>query len=299
MVKCREQRVVSCWKRRYSYEDMCIDIHRLSARYAEILRVQILTQTLDGRNVYCLCLGNREAGQCVLVDAALHGREWLNTQLLMYILEKCCRGYRTERYHGRRYCDLLEQVCVYLLPMMNPDGVTISQFGLKKIIRPEWRKQIQSICGEEVLSRWKANVRGVDLNRNYDSHFWDNPVRLPSSAEYGGEYPLSEPESAALVRLVQQIHPAAVINYHEAGGLIYYTRPSLTLSVVHCLTGYPVEWEIQGSPGCFGDWLEQEGIDYCTVETCCGKAPVGHWQWYPVYWRNRNVLLALADALAE
>ena len=189
-------------------------------------------------------------------------------------------------------------MCVYLLPMMNPDGVAVSQQGISAIRNPGLRRIVWPLAGGK--SRfWKANARGVDLNRNFDCGFYRNPVKEPASMEYGGDRPFSEPETEILVRLVESVKPVGVINYHEAGPLIYYTRPSGLLTAVQRMTGYPMEQEQGGCPGSFGDWLTQRGIVYCTVETCRGRAPVKHWQIYPCYLKNSRILAVAAKAAAD
>lgn len=298
MAEGQKKRIVRMTKRNYSYEDMRENIWELRQRYRDIIDVRILERTADQRNIYCICLGNPVAKQSIVTDAALHGREWLNTQLIMGILEFYCENYYRGKYQGRYYRDLFDEVCVYLLPMMNPDGVTISQFGAEKIHNEDLSRLVRQL-GQGKEAVWKSNARGVDLNRNYDSRFDENPVKIPSHEEYGGEYPLSEPESRALVRLIKKVNASAVINYHETGPLIYYTKSSSLLKTAHRVTRYPMVKEEMGSPGCLGDWLEREGISYCTLETCRGKAPVGHWQIYPAYFRNRNLLAALAKEIYE
>ena len=73
---------------------------------------------------------------------------------------------------------------VWLVPVANPDG---SAAGLR------------------------CNANGVDLNRNFP---WD---WRPSD---GGPAPLSEPETQALVTLVEQQHPDVVIWVHQPLGYV-------------------------------------------------------------------------------
>ena len=63
----------------------------------------------------------------------MHAREWLNSQLVMKMIEQCASQYYTGSYGGRTYRRLFKNVCFYVIPMLNPDGVNISQYGLARI----------------------------------------------------------------------------------------------------------------------------------------------------------------------
>ena len=54
---------------------------------------------------------------------------------------------------------------------VNPDGVTISQYGPKKIRNATLRKNLYKIANGFSFKEWKANARGVDINRNYAEGF--------------------------------------------------------------------------------------------------------------------------------
>ncbi len=295
MLRClnrrlERKRVVSLWKMIYSYENMRADIEELRKRYGGILDVVVLERTADQRNVFCIRIGNPMADHSFVVDAALHGREWLNTQVLMRILEDDCRILTGKTYKGRFYRKILDKVCLYILPMVNPDGVSISQYGVAIIRDNRLREAIMGMPKESYY-RWKANARGVDLNRNFTIDFKQNLEKQPSAQEYGGEKPLSEQETKALVRLVENVHPKAVIHYHEAGSLIFYQKKSPIIKKISHITHYPTRKEDEPAPGCFSSWLTGQGIVSCTVETCHGKAPAPHWQIFLVYIRNRKILM--------
>jgi len=61
----------------------------------------------------------------------------------------------------------------------------------------------------------RGNARGVDLNRNFPYRWRPSS---PSSPEYSGPRPLSEPESRAVARLAKRLEPDVSIWYHQPWG---------------------------------------------------------------------------------
>ncbi|MCD7825849.1 MAG: hypothetical protein LUH14_07815 [Clostridiaceae bacterium] len=293
-------RIVSAWKGKYSYERMKRDLKRLAERYPGLLKLNTIGKTADGRAVFCMRMGNPKAETRILLQAGMHGREWLNTLFFMKMMEEGCVCCRTGHYQGRTYRELFQKTCFYILPMVNPDGVQISQFGVSGIRKKELRERLERMESGG-WRRWKSNARGVDLNRNYSTGFgakWAEG-RKPGREEYPGCAPASEEETKALMRLVAMLEPDGVVNYHETGQLIYYAGENIVSETLHQLTGYPLCREKGPANGNFGDWLEIHKIPWCTVETCRGRAPVFRWQ-FPGLWRkNRSLLPALSAAFLQ
>lgn len=288
--------IVNIYDAKYSYADLSRDIKKMAKFYQDVMELSVLAKTADNNNVYCIRLGNASAKKKILIQSAMHAREWLNSQLVMKMAERCCKYYYSGKYNGKTYSKLFNKVCVYIVPMLNPDGVNISQYGLARIKSPSLRKLVRRL-GRGSYRRWKANARGVDLNRNFSAGFRKgNSRRTKRGREgYSGPHAFSERETKALVKLINQIKPKAVINYHEAGRVIYYTKYSSLTSLVRQKTGYRLIREsISGANGSFGDYLTRKGIAWCTPETCSGTAPVGHSQFYYEWGRHRDMIQAVA-----
>jgi protein MpaA len=64
----------------------------------------------------------------------------------------------------------------------------------------------------------RQNARGVDLNRNSPWHW--QPLEHRGGLYYSGTGPLSEPESRAIVRLIEGLRPAVSIWYHQHASLV-------------------------------------------------------------------------------
>ena len=88
-----------------------------------------MTVTKDGRNVYDIVLGNSSSSKNILIQASIHAREYMTAQLVMKQIEYYLANEKTESYDGVTYSELLNSVAFHIIPMVNPDGVTISQLG--------------------------------------------------------------------------------------------------------------------------------------------------------------------------
>ena len=92
------QKIVNTLDRKYSYADMKADLKKLEKAYGSILKVDIQGKSLDKRNLYYVTLGNVNAKKTVYVEASIHAREYMNTNLIMKVIEDYCRGYDTKKY---------------------------------------------------------------------------------------------------------------------------------------------------------------------------------------------------------
>lgn len=155
----KEPWIVSSKDKLYDYEDMTRDLHKLQRKYPGRCRLMSLGESYDGRTIWCLKIGRSSSSKRLVLDGCIHAREWKNAQILTKQAEDILRDYPDFK---KRFTN----TCVYILPMVNPDGATISQYGYKKIRNRKLQKKIKKLGHNE---EWKANARGVDLNDNFPS----------------------------------------------------------------------------------------------------------------------------------
>lgn len=275
----------------YDYNDMTADLRRLVHKYPGKAGLSSLGKSYDGRDIWCLRIGSAYAGKRLVIDAAIHGREWKNTQILMRQAEEILREYNEHK-------DRFRNVCLYLIPMDNPDGVTISQYGYQGIRNKKLQKKVKKIGH---FRRWKNNARGVNLNNNFPAGFSVKKKKKPDYATYPGKKAGSEKETKALMKFIQKIKPNTVLNLHSTGSILYWdfavdealhNRQYQLAKKINSYNHYRM-MPRNGSTeerGGFADWLVYEKkIPSVTIETGSVMCPLPHSQYPSIYKKNNKM----------
>ena len=90
---------------RYSYEQMEADIQSLQNTYGDKISVQVIGTSLDGRNIYDIILGNPDAKAQILIQGAIHAREYMTPLVMMGQLEYALAFYETGHYNYKSISD--------------------------------------------------------------------------------------------------------------------------------------------------------------------------------------------------
>jgi len=207
----------------YSYEIMTRDIKELANSYPGLISYQSVGATPYGREIWAVKLGNGQVP--VMLTGSIHAREWISTVLLMQVIETYARTYTNGvPFEGYSLKDILDKTCIWFLPMANPDGVTLQQFGLTSFPKEDQRQLIDMNDGKTDFKKWKANAQGIDLNQQFpaDWEHKDTNVYKPYYWNYKGVKPLEIPEAQVLAEFAKQLQPEIVINYHSSGNVIYW-----------------------------------------------------------------------------
>lgn len=204
----------------YSYEEMEKDLFHLHDQLP--IKLQSIGKSENGRNLWAAKLGNGE--KSLLFVGAHHGREWMTTILLMKTLEKYATAYEQEKQLGSYSTQLLDEVSIWFVPMINPDGVSIQQGNLACLSFTEKLAVWQMNKYRFNWVRWKANAKGIDLNRQYPAG-WDE-VKVeetsPSYQFYKGRKPSEAMEVQALLAFTRKIKPLLAVSYHTSGREIFW-----------------------------------------------------------------------------
>ncbi|MBP5439727.1 MAG: murein tripeptide amidase MpaA [Fibrobacter sp.] len=168
----------------------------------------------------------------LLVMAGIHGEEPETTFLLSRVL--------------RAFDEPFDSIAFILCA--NPDGVSLGTRG---------------------------NANGVDLNRNFKTqNFSTEKVSSRSILEAlrdtllsPGAFAESEPETQALVALIEKLKPASVLAMHAPMGCV--DAPQKTTLVEGVMEAFNLPWLPDigyKTPGSFGTWCGDRGLECVTLE---------------------------------
>ena len=309
------EKIVDTSKEPYLYTELCEDVQLLEYAYPDIISVSWEGKSADGRDIPAVLFGNPEAEQTVFIQAAIHGREHLTSLLVMEQLETYAKNYETGSYNGVAYKDIFSGVALLVVPMANPDGVSVSQIGTEAIRSEELRALVESFYERDgagtarayFYRRYKANANGVDLNRNF-AYGWDEygGTKVPAADRYKGTEPGSEPETKLLMELTKSRNTAVALSYHATGSVLYWDfgqtgelrEQCLSfVETVHELTGYRIVYassDKQDEAG-YCEWaVGIEGIPEVTIEIGTVAAPLPISEFAGVWERNKEVPVAVA-----
>lgn len=268
--------------RLYSYPAMEKKLKDFERMYPKAYyRQETLGMTYGKRHLYACHIGSAQAKHQFVLTASIHGREYINTTLLLIMMEYYLENYETS------YQEAWKNLCVTFIPMANPDGVSISMVTDAR--------------------HWKENGKGIDLNRNFPSGFGCSPDRRRRNPGMSAGDQL---ETQYLMKFVNSLtHPLGIIHYHSQGNVIYYdydvhgtlkSKISTMAAIAHRVTGYKLVEDTKDTrpAGGFGDWcVYEKKIPSITIETGFLKTPVPAWQRNGICRKNLFLLRELFSCI--
>ena len=253
----------------YSYDTMVEDMKELMRMYPDIITVEDIGFSVEGRPIKALHLGKGE--KKVLMIGAHHAREYISATFLMKTIEEYAFDYSVGKpFRGYNVQDILNNTSIYYVPMLNPDGVNLVINGIDSVKDIEKVKSM-AMRGNDYRI-WKANVNGVDLNRQYPSFWYDNTLSQPGPASegYKGSAPETEPEIKAIMEFSRKNHFELAMSWHTKGEVIYWNdirsdgkipNNRAILDKLVQLTGYhmiPLERDMSQFTSGFENWFREE-----------------------------------------
>ena len=148
---------------KYYYSLMMQNLQELKKNYPFLEIGNIGFSTL-GKQLPYIKIGR--GSRKIMYNAGIHANEYICCILLMKFVENFCQSYvLNSRIFGQNARKLFNNVSLYILPMMNPDGIDIvtNQVEKNSDIYKKYLKISSEFPNIPFPSGWKANANGVDF----------------------------------------------------------------------------------------------------------------------------------------
>ena len=284
----------------------------LAARFF-FLELENVGKSVMGKDIPYVKIGKGSKEVCY--QASIHANEWITTPVLLRFVEEYATALadvltgRGEGYIGNVPARLLyEDYSLYVIPMVNPDGVDLVQ---GKIMDERYLMQVQKIAAAypdiPYPDGWKANIEGIDLNLQFPAG-WEEAKRIkyeqgfttPAPRDFVGSAPLEALESKALYDFTLAHNFQLILAYHTQGEVIYWKyqdyEPEGSRRIANYfgyVSGYTVEETpfASGNAG-YKDWfIQQYNRPGYTIEAGMGVNPLPMTQFPKIYQDNRGILI--------
>lgn len=262
MIPIRVASMIVHGKERYDFQKMTRDLNRLEAVYPFMKRT-VPGKSVLGLPLHLIRIGQK--GRKVQINAAYHANEWITTAIFMKFLNEYMLALTNgSPIKGVPAMTMYTHSELSALPMVNPDGVNLVLNG-----PPEGREEelLRLNRGSRDFSGWKANIRGVDLNKQFPAN-WEfekeRKPKQPGPRDFPGHSPLSEPETKTMAELAAREKYDRLLALHTQGKEIYWgykglepTESRVLAQDFARLSGYEAVCYVDSYAG-YKDWFIQE-----------------------------------------
>jgi g-D-glutamyl-meso-diaminopimelate peptidase len=297
----------------YGYMELMRDIQHFLVRYP-FVQVEWIGHSVMERPIPVLRVG---IGSCeVHFNGSFHANEWITSLALMKFLERFAEDVSRKQDHknplkdDKTFKELYEKVSLWVVPMVNPDGVELVHCGIwpghtfgERLLK--WNQ------GDLNFTGWKANIQGVDLNDQFPAYWEEECARrrpsapIPGPRDYTGIGPLTEPEAKAMAAFTRSRNFQMAVAFHTQGEEIYWNyrgmEPAASRRIASKLanvSGYK-SVKLAGSDAGYKDWfIQQFRRPGFTIEAGNGINPLPIEQFDQLY-RKVEPLMVEAMWLAD
>lgn len=176
-----------------SHDQILSYIDRLQQIYPDLISSYVGGYSVWGTEIRVVTLG--KGSRYIYMNGNLHSKETITTNYLLKVLDEYAYAYATNGKVGSYSIKpLLDTFSIVMIPCSNPDG------------------RAKVLAGNQC----KTNGRGVNLNENFPTNW-----KYASSGAYGA-YAGSEPETQAILGVLNSYPFELVLDCHTSGNVIYY-----------------------------------------------------------------------------
>ena len=147
----------------YTYENMMANINELNITYP-FLQVQFIGYSILGRPIPVIKLGH--GLNQIFYSASFHANEWITSVLLMKFIEDFCIAYyNNTNLLGYNIRYLFNYTSLYIMPMVNPDGVDLvtGYYNENSSIYRSFQNISNKYPEIPFPNGWKSNFNGESL----------------------------------------------------------------------------------------------------------------------------------------
>ena len=285
-------------------------ILQITATYP-FCRSELLTTTAFSRPVRTLVIGT--GPRKVLYTAAHHANEWITALILLRFAEEFAAAIASGgEIFGRDAQALAEAVTIYMVPMVDPDGVDLV-VGAIQVGQQQFelaQRLARDYPAIPFPDGWKANLLGTDLNLQYPAGWlqareikFSQGFTSPGPRDFVGRAPLDQFETRALAGYTEFLDPALVLAFHSQGKEIYWQFGGIEIPGArelgeefarvsgYTLTDAPYESGFAGYKDWFIQRFRKPGY---TIEVGEGVNPLPLSQFPEIYRDNLGILVTAA-----
>lgn len=211
------------YTQKYTPQKINDDIGYLKQSFPELISTEVIGKSELGKDLTLVKLGKGE--RIALVVSGFHSNESTAVNFTMRCIEEYAAAYYSESgmYGNYNMKKLLDKFTLYIVPMVNPDGLEIVNCN----VLPPWTNGVEPESGHigvDWRNEYTANANGVNLNRNFPFR-WDQIISStegPHINLYKGETEGSESETQALVKLCSEHEFEWMFSMHVRGYYIFW-----------------------------------------------------------------------------